>query len=330
MSESMAEQTESANPPAQPRKMSRRKFFAALGGAVAVGGVGSYAWRIEPHWLEVVQRDLPLANLPADLVGKTVALISDLHVGPAVDDDYLREAMDRVNGLRPDLVLVAGDLMSAHRDDHSLNVASLLGRLNKPSLGIFAVPGNHDYGFGWLKPALADRLTERLAGVGIRLLRNELVRIGGGGAGSKGRLQLIGVDEFWANDGFTDESGPGQFFKPEKPLAALDPAAPAVVLIHNPDAVDVDRWGDFRGWFLCGHTHGGQVRLPLIGPILLPIKNRRYSMGEVDLGNGRRLYVNRGVGYLRRIRLLCRPEITLFRMIEALATPLKQTPTTSR
>jgi predicted MPP superfamily phosphohydrolase len=323
MSDPMTDPNESANPPAAGRKISRRKFFAALGGsALAVGGVGAYAWRIEPHWIEVVGRDLPLENLPADLVGKTVVLISDLHVGPAVDHDYLRDAMDRINGLRPDLVLVAGDLMSAHREDHSLNVASLLGRLNKPTLGIYAVPGNHDYGFGWLSPALADGLAERLAGVGVRVLRNELVRIGG--------LQLIGIDDLWANDGFTDESGPGQFFKPERPLATLDPSAPAVVLVHNPDAVDVPRWGDFRGWFLCGHTHGGQVCLPLIGPILLPIKNRRYAAGEVDLGGGRRLYVTRGVGYLRRVRLLCRPEITLFRMVAAADPSLKQNPTTSR
>jgi hypothetical protein len=289
-----------------------------------MGGVGGYAWRIEPHWIEVVTRDLPLENLPAGLVGKTIALISDLHVGPAVDHDYLRDAMDRINGLRPDLVLVAGDLMSAHREDHSLSVAALLSRLNKPELGIYAVPGNHDYGFGWLSPALANSLTEHLAGVGVRVLRNELVRLGGGS------LQLIGIDDFWANDGFTDESKAGQFFHPERPLARLDPAAPAIVLIHNPDAVDEPCWGEFRGWFLCGHTHGGQVCLPLIGPILLPVKNRRYAAGEVDLGGGRRLYVTRGVGYLRRVRLLCRPEITLFRMVPAPDPSLKQTPTTGR
>jgi predicted MPP superfamily phosphohydrolase len=328
MSDPMADLDESANPPAPAarRKMSRRKFFAALGGAaLAAGGVGGYAWRIEPHWIEVVSRDLPLKNLPAGLVGKTVVLVSDLHVGPAVDHDYLRDAMDRINGLKPDMVLVAGDLVSANREDFSLNIVSLLGRLNKPSLGIFAVPGNHDYGFGWLSPGLADKLTERLAGIGVRMLRNELVRIGGGSGGS---LQLLGIDDLWANNGFTDESGAGQFFHPERPLAMLDQADPAIVLIHNPDAVDLPRWCEFRGWFLCGHTHGGQVCLPLIGPILLPVKNRRYAAGEVELGNGRRLYVTRGVGYLRRIRLLCRPEITLLRMVEA--PSLKQTPTTGR
>jgi predicted MPP superfamily phosphohydrolase len=87
---------------------------------------------------------------------------------------------------------------------------------------------------------------------------------------------------------------------------------PSIVLCHNPDAVDVPCWGDYGGWILSGHTHGGQCKLPFFRPPILPINNKRYVRGEYDLGDSRRLYVNRGLGYIRRVRFLVRPEVTVF------------------
>jgi len=305
-------------PPAPPRKLSRRAFFKWLFGAgAAMGGAAGYAWRIEPHWIEVVRRDMPIANLPDSLAGRTIALISDLHIGHVVDADYIRSAMGRINALRPDLVAIVGDLMTATGREQIDNAVDVVGRLNRPPLGIFAVPGNHDYGLGWMSPSIAARLADRLAERGITMLRNQVADAGG--------LQVVGVDDYWANDGFTDESKPGQFFHPEQALSKLDASRPAIALVHNPDAVDAPGWGGYRGWVLAGHTHGGQVCLPLIGPLILPVKNRRYAKGEVDLGDGRRLYVSRGLGYLKRVRLLSRPEITLFTL-----SCLKAAPTTRR
>jgi predicted MPP superfamily phosphohydrolase len=70
-------------------------------------------------------------------------------------------------------------------------------------------------------------------------------------------------------------------------------------------------WGGYRGWVLCGHTHGGQCSAPLFGPPLLPVANKRYTSGEFDLFDGRRLYINPGPGCLRRVRFNVPPEITL-------------------
>jgi uncharacterized protein len=85
-------------------------------------------------------------------------------------------------------------------------------------------------------------------------------------------------------------------------------------MTHNPDTVDIPGWAGFAGWVLAGHTHGGQCRLPYFGAPIVPIRNRRYTMGEVELNGGRRLYVNRGLGYTHRVRFLCSPEITVFRL----------------
>ncbi len=334
----------------RPRRraiISRRGFLKLLAGAgtAAVLG-GGYSWRVEPHWIQVVRRDLPIAHLPDAMADRTLAVIADLHVGPVVDDDYIRGAMDRVNELRPDMIAIVGDFMSCRRDEQVDHAIEVVSRLNAPPMGVFAVLGNHDYGRGWGSPSTADALVERLRGeLGFRVLRNELAWVE--------RLQVIGLDDLWANDpaagGGLSQSGDrqghrerpasagngwargpsrpsedseeggavllsksGRFFDPEAVLPIVDADSPAIVLVHNPDAADTGDWADYRGWILCGHTHGGQVDMPLFGPPILPVSNKRYVAGEVDLGDGRRLYINRGLGYLRRVRMFCRPEITLF------------------
>jgi hypothetical protein len=88
-------------------------------------------------------------------------------------------------------------------------------------------------------------------------------------------------------------------------------------LCHNPDGADQPGWGDYQGWILAGHTHGGQCRPPFCRPPCLPVENPRYVAGEVDLGDGRRLYINRALGHLLRLRFNVRPEITAFRLTRA-------------
>jgi uncharacterized protein len=125
------------------------------------------------------------------------------------------------------------------------------------------------------------------------VLRNSVCGVGG--------LDIVGVDDLWAHAA-----------DPTKALAARSGQA-SIVLCHNPDAVDIKRWWTgYRGWVLSGHTHGGQCKPPFLPPPLLPVKNRRYVAGEVDLFDGRRLYINRGLGHLIRARFNVRPEITRF------------------
>jgi len=280
-------------------RITRRRFLAAVG--TAVGGTAAYAYGVEPHLVTVVRRDLPIAGLPTDLDGKRLVQISDLHIGPT-GDDYLIDCFARVGKLRPELVVITGDFMTAHGTEELDRVGRVLGHLPKPPLGVFGSLGNHDYGRTWKDTRTADALAPVVTDAGIRLLRNERADVAG--------LQLVGLDELWARR-----------FHPEEALAGFDLARPGLVLSHNPDTVDRRGWGAYQGWILSGHTHGGQCRVPFLGAPFVPVENLRYVSGEFDLGDGRRLYVNRGLGFNRRIRFNARPEITAFtlRRVDRLA-----------
>lgn len=279
-------------------RISRRSL---LKGAAAATGVaafaGLYAWRIEPHWLQIVERPLAIENLPASWEGARLAQISDLHIGPQVDDAYLLETFDRVRALVPEIVVYTGDLTTESRDtfDHARR---MFPALPHGSRGTFGVLGNHDYGMRWLQLDAAERLTSLAKSVGVEILRNETRIIDG--------LQIVGLDDLWA----------GQF-NVRKTLARTDLLRPAIALSHNPDTADEQGWGDFSGWILSGHTHGGQCKPPFLPPPLLPVKNRRYTSGEFELTNGRRMYISRGVGHLLQVRLNARPEVTLFQLAKA-------------
>ncbi len=288
---------ESASP---PRRFSRRRLLAAAAAGCVLGatGVGAYAFRIEPHWLRVVHREMPVRNLPGALAGRRIVQITDLHAGPLVDSDYLRRAMRRVGELSPDLVVITGDFMSYAGDWCIDEAVGVVGTIPPPPLGIVAVLGNHDYGDGWSDLRVADELSGRLADTGVRVLRNEVADVAG--------LHVAGIDDYWSPR-----------FQPHRALDALDPSRANVVICHNPDAVDEPVWKNHRGWILSGHTHGGQCKPPFLPPPLLPVKNRLYTRGEFELAGGRTLYIGTGVGYLRRVRINVRPEITVFRLSRA-------------
>jgi uncharacterized protein len=273
-----------------PRILSRRQFFASVGASLV--GTGLYAYEIEPHRVSVVRRELPIANLPKDLDGKLLVQISDLHVGPT-GYDYLLHCFSLVTELRPELIVITGDFMTGRNTEQIDNVGQLLNQLPKPPLGIIGSLGNHDYGPTWQDKSIADELVPVVEEAGVKVLRNASVDIAG--------LQVIGMDELWSYQ-----------FLPNAALDVYDPKRAALVLSHNPDSLDRQGWGTYQGWILSGHTHGGQCTIPFVGPPYLPVENPRYVSGEVDLGDGRRVYINRGLGYNKRIRFNARPEITAF------------------
>jgi predicted MPP superfamily phosphohydrolase len=276
--------------------LSRRRFFQ-LGAALAAG-VGLYTWRVEPHWVEVVCRDLPVANLPEALEGETLVQLSDLHVGRQVDDDFLLHAFSLVEALEPALLVITGDFMTCDQCEQVDHALSVVENLRPGRLGTLAILGNHDYGNSARAHLVAGRLAAGLRRQGVEVLRNQTKAVAG--------LTFVGMDDYW-----------GPFFAPRKALAGLRAGEPALVLCHNPDGADAPGWGDYQGWILAGHTHGGQCRPPFCKPPCLPVENPRYVAGEVDLGDGRRLYINRALGHLLRVRFNVRPEITAFRLTRA-------------
>jgi len=257
------------------------------------------AFWIEPHRLEIVRRDMPIRNLPADWHGRTLMQISDVHVGYRVSDDYLIQSFDLAASIVPDVVVVTGDFVSCSRADilpveQAQRVYAYLPRGRLATLGVL---GNHDYGRSWTDAAVAAEVQEILGNCGLQMLRNDVVDISG--------LRIAGLDDLWSGrcDGFAA-------------LGTQSAGGTHLALCHNPDAVDLDQWPRFEGWILSGHTHGGQCKPPFLPPPLLPVVNERYTAGEFDLYDGRRLYISRGLGHSFPVRFNCRPEITVFRLID--------------
>jgi predicted MPP superfamily phosphohydrolase len=271
----------------------RRQFLGMTAAAVAAG-TGAYTWRIEPHWLEIVRRPLPIRNLPAALAGRTLAHVSDIHVGPRVADDYIIDTFARLAALAPDIVVVTGDFVSHHEGMYT-QMDRVYAHFPRGRLATLGVLGNHDYGAGWSHPEVAERVAVVARRHGIDVLRNEIRDVEG--------LQIVGLDDLWADR-----------FDPATAFSRFDRTKPALALSHNPDSVDLPGWGGYSGWILAGHTHGGQCKAPFLPPPLLPVRNRRYTRGEFALSGGRSLYISRGVGHLIRVRFNVRPEIALFEL----------------
>ncbi len=285
--------------PGQPRNITRRRALRAIGGVV-VGvpvATGLYAWGIEPQWLRVTRRTMPIQNLPETWVGKTLVQISDLHIGPKVSPSYLKQAMRQVNALQPDLVVCTGDLIDRAAANDLDPLGEVLGVLDVPEQGVYACLGNHDFGERCSDSGLGDQVAAAAEDAGWRVLRNEIEEVAG--------LCIAGLEDKWALS-----------YDPEPTLremaAAQSAGGAGLVLCHNPDVCDEAVWAGYAGWILAGHTHGGQVNPPFLEPPLLPVKNTRYTAGVFDVGRGRTLHISTGVGYLWRVRMNCRPEVTAF------------------
>lgn len=274
--------------------ISRRNLLRSLAAAAAGGlATGLYAWRLEPEWLQLVSRDLPVRDLPPHLEGRTLLQLSDLHIGPRVDDSYIADTFATASALRPDFVVMTGDWITYQGPGYFDRLARLLEGFPRGRLGTVGILGNHDYGFGWRMTEVADRVALIAREAGVRLLRNETVVVEG--------LQFLGFDDVW---------GPNFF-----PMGVVtDVPGAKIALCHNPDTADRPVWGGYQGWILAGHTHGGQCRPPFLPPPILPVANPRYSSGVVPVDAMKTLYINRGIGYLIRVRFNARPELTLFHL----------------
>ncbi len=277
--------------------LTRRRFLrAALGlgaGGLVLGGAGvAQAYRFG-----VTRETLALPGLRAPL---TVAFLTDLHYGPFIGAGSVRAWVQAANAARPDLILIGGDFMDYFDDGPPTALLDELAALSAP-LGVYGVWGNHDYAsFGQYAtshgPARANWRARReemraaFAQAGVTVLRDENRAV-------RDDLHLIGTDDHWRGEPNLDAAMRG----------TGDRAT--LLLTHNPDFLDTIRRPVGLG--LCGHTHGGQVRLPLIGALTVPA-NRKFTMGWVQSLNGTPGYVSRGLGVTGLpARNLCDPELLL-------------------
>ncbi len=268
-----------------------------LGGAAALGTLGFAAY--EPYELALTTIDIRLPRFSPAFEGFRLVQISDLHFGEYIREEHVAAVVDRVNGLNPDLVVITGDFVTVrHGGARRRNAAALqiwpcalILKQIRARHGVVATLGNHDFE---TDPHL---ITEALKENGIAVLRNEARPIEVHGA----RFWLAGLDD--AILGSAD---------PARALHGVPRDEPVVLAVHEPDFADaVVKYGvDLQ---VSGHSHGGQVRLPLIGATFLPPMARKYPIGLRSLGP-LQLYTNRGIGVVGLpVRFLCPPEVTLFR-----------------
>lgn len=279
--------------------LSRRKFLKTLGQVMigssmtAVGGFG-YGTRVETEWLTIEKVQVPLKNLAAALEGFRLVQMSDFHLYPNTRLELVQRAVAKANDLKPDLVVLTGDYVQ-ERADAIFELAPALAALNA-RYGVFASLGNHDI---WTNVAI---VCTGLKEAGLPILINQGVSLDVGGA----TLYLAGLDDGWV--GSLDLSAA---------LSHRPAAAPTILLAHEPDQADTFARDGRIGLQLSGHSHGGQVRLPGRGALVLPYLGQKYDQGLYQVGE-MWLYTTRGVGVGSvPLRLNCPPEITEITLVRA-------------
>ncbi len=258
-------------------------FFCVLLISWLVVFYGSF---IEPRMVTVKQEALVVSEHPTQTL--RVALFSDLHAGPFKKQDWVERVVNDVMDLEPDLIVIAGDFVVQSADD-ARSLTSLAG-LAAP-YGVYAVTGNHEYH----AQATSD-VIDVLKQVGIDVIENETRTIDVNGKA----LRLAGVSDIW----FDGDLG--------KTLENVQPEDTTLLLAHNPDVV-LDPHMQHVDAVFAGHTHGGQIRLPWIGPIArIPTQlGQVYDKGWFTY-NGIPLFITSGVSESgTRARLFNLPEIIL-------------------
>ncbi len=266
--------------------------MAGAAGALAIAGD---SFLLEPNRPRIVHQDFSLSRWPERLNGFTIALLSDFHYDPYCSVHPLHATVPLVNHLHPDLIVLTGDFVSVPLlgDDAKAAFAAepcanILRQMTAPH-GLWAVMGNHDFN---TDPVY---VTRALRSVGIQVLEDQSTAIEHDGA----RFWLAGVNDVLSRTANLTET-----------LRRV-PAGEAVVLLaHEPDFADeASKFPiDLQ---LSGHSHGGQVRIPLLPPLYLPAMAKKYVMGTYQVGP-LPLYTNAGIGTVGvPVRLNCPPEITL-------------------
>jgi predicted MPP superfamily phosphohydrolase len=258
----------------------------------------------------VTRRDVALPRLPTALGGLRIAHLTDFHRSPIVSQEYLARCVAVAMAERPEMIVLTGDFVTK-RSRHIAEITPLLARLSAPR-GVYAILGNHDAYAG------ARAVAAAVEAAGVCLLRNRHQRLEINGAG----LWIAGID---SPDHEQYRLSPmrradwAQVYRRflDTALHGVPRDAFCLLLAHSPDVIrDAARLG--VDLMLSGHTHGGQVRFPLLGATVVPSRyGHRYAAGLFRVEDTA-LYVSRGLGTVRcPLRFLCRPELAILTLRRA-------------
>lgn len=283
-------------------RMTRRRFLGwlAAAGAVALSGRIVHGLRSERWALRVVPRDLLVPQLPPALDGLRIVHLSDLHAGDYSPWWLAERAVALAAQQKADLAFLTGDYASLYGPEARRPLEKALASLSAPA-GVWAVLGNHEY-----VQARREPVIEALSAAGATVLLNQSRQIEVRGE----KLWVCGVeDPFLKHHDF------------EATLEKVPQADLKVLLAHSPDIIYSAAQLGIAAVF-AGHTHGGQVSLPLYGPPIVPSRyGRRFAYGAFQV-HGTGLYVTRGVGMTPPlVRFLCPPEVALITLRRAVKGP---------
>lgn len=276
-------------------KLTRRDFLrgAASAPLLAISATSLYATLVEPYSYDITETDIFVPELPAAFDGFRIAQITDVHHSRIVSIREVHRVVEAAMSARPDLIALTGDYTTSYRR-YIEPCAEALGALNAPH-GVWAVLGNHDH---YTDPLLTVRALRRHH---INVLENANTIIARGGD----TLQLVGIGDWtWAGADWS------------RALHNIDKRRPTVMLSHQPVVLDLPQT-DGVSLILSGHTHGGQVSLPFVGPPIRYGRDFKYVQGLYEK-NGTQLYVSAGTGVIGLpVRLGVRPEISILKLRRA-------------
>lgn len=281
------------------RRTLLKKAVAALLGAIGIGSGGLvYAHQIEPSLLDINRIQIAHPLIPKSFDGKTIVQFSDTHLGFQYNLNKMIKLMDTINSFKPDLIFFTGDLMDTPNEyADKKKIAPILAKLHAP-LGKFCIYGNHDHGgYG------SDLYKGIMEEAHFTLLLNTArpIRLKDGDS-----IYLVGIDD-------------AMLGRPDLSLAMkkVPDNVFTLLLSHAPDLADSAAHYPIQ-WQLSGHSHGGQVKIPFLGPLVIPPFARKYPEGIYSISGKYEpltLYVNRGLGTTRLpFRFMAKPELTVFNL----------------
>jgi predicted MPP superfamily phosphohydrolase len=244
-------------------------------------------WKFDLNKLEISDNQVELNNLSPEFDKFRIVHISDFHLGTWLKPHDLNQVIEMVNQLEPDLIAITGDFVNSNPERHAQFLINALSNLCAKDQ-IVAVLGNHDH---WTDP---DIVREVLRESNIIELSNRMSEI----QRNSSYLYLSGIDDHLA--GMDDL---------ERVIPQIPDGHTNILLAHEPDFADISSQNGKFDLQLSGHTHGGQICLPILGSLYLPRYGRKYSSGMYKI-NGMFLYTNRGLGTSwLPVRYNCPPEI---------------------
>jgi len=283
-----------------PRTLDRRDFLVRMTAGTAftaVGGVGFYASFVEPVQLEVRRYEIPIRDLPSAFDGFRIVQVSDTHYGPYNPLRFIEKAIGMANDLQGDLVALTGDYV--HFTPRSIEPGiKVLTKLTS-RFGTVAVMGNHEHWEG------IEACHESFKKTKMRVLNNDRVFLTPAGLATTPQpgpcLCIAGVGDLWEGQVLFQQA-----------VRDADDNMPRIVLSHNPDAAELVGPKERIDLMIAGHTHGGQIVLPHVGPLANVSRCGEKYLGGLCQGPHCPVVVSRGVGVAGiPVRLGVHPEIGL-------------------